>query len=319
MCRLRNMKKYLFLIALWFTFLIPDLAQAANCFWVGGTGSWDGTNTGGGGTGGRKWASTSGDVGNANCAGSGTGGSPGTADTATFDAASGGGVVTATSALNGTTIFSITAGAFTGTLDMTGVSSMTMTSMSLSGTGARKFSINGPTFTFTNAGAGNTFDLSTTTNLDPTSNTAANFVFTANTAQTRTFNGGGRTYGTLTVSSNSSRGIFATVGANTFAGLSLAAGTVWLPPQSVTTTISSAFTLSGSSSLPITIGTFGTNVATISVATGTSTLDFGTLQGITATGGGTFNATNAFDGGRNTGWSITPPSGGGGGGRIIGG
>lgn len=45
-------------------------------------------------------------------------------------------------------------------------------------------------------------------------------------------------------------------------------------------------------------------------ASGTLTLNYGALFGITATGGGTFNATNSYDQGRNTGWIITPSVGG---------
>src|SRR5262249_8364102 len=76
--------------------------------------TWDTTNTGGGGTGGIKWASASG--GASACAGGGTGGSPTAADTATFDGSSGGGTVTVN--YGGlVTITRLSIGAWTGTLD----------------------------------------------------------------------------------------------------------------------------------------------------------------------------------------------------------
>jgi hypothetical protein len=269
----------------------------ASRFWVGGTGTWDASDT-------THWAASSGGAGGQSV--------PGSGDTVTFDGSSGGGTVTLSSALNASTISSLTAGAFTGTIDTTAVASMTMTTMNLSGSGARKFLLNGTTFTLTNTGGGSTFDLTTTTNLDGTSNLAANFTFTATTTTPRAFSGGGRTYGTLTISSNTSRGTFSIAGANTFGSLVVAAGTTLFLPQAVTTTISNAFTLAGSSSLPIQINSDNTtNIATISVSSGTSTLDWGYLQRITAAGGGTFTATNTLDGGRNTSWSISAPSGGG--------
>src|SRR5687767_4143911 len=76
----------------------------ANRFWVGGTGTWNNTNT-------TNWSATSNGAGGASI--------PGTGDTATFDASSGGGTVTVDSpnAANSVTVQSITCGAFTGTLD----------------------------------------------------------------------------------------------------------------------------------------------------------------------------------------------------------
>jgi len=277
----------------------------ANKFWVGGTGSWSDT---------AHWATSSGTAG-------GTG-IPATGDVITFDANSGGGVVTG-DVVTGLSFASLAAGAFGGTLDFSGTNpNLTFTtSMNLSGTGARKFLLGSGTFTFSSTANTTVFDLGTVTNLDGTSVFTANFTVTGNATGDRTFNGGGRTFGTLTYSANTSRGQFIISGANTFAGLSLAAGAVVTLPQGATNTVSAVPTLTGTSSNPISIRTSSPNsgIATLSVPSGTVAGDWLALYGTTATGGATFNATNSFDIGRNTGWSITAPSGGAssGGQRVI--
>ena len=83
---------------------------------------------------------------------------------------------------------SITAGAFTGTLDFTAVTSLTTTGapgVSWSGTGTRSINMGSGTWTFTNATAAAVFDVSTVTNLTPTFQNAA-LVFTATMTGTRT-------------------------------------------------------------------------------------------------------------------------------------
>src|SRR5689334_24115345 len=73
----------------------------ASRFWVGGTGTWDSSDT-------THWAATSGGAGGQSV--------PGSGDTVTFDGSSGGGTVTLN--FGGTiTVQSITMGAFTGTWD----------------------------------------------------------------------------------------------------------------------------------------------------------------------------------------------------------
>jgi hypothetical protein len=74
----------------------------ASRFWVGGTGTWDNSDT-------THWAASTGGAGGESV--------PGSSDTATFDASSGGGTIT----LNySPSVVSITGGAHTGTFD-TGV------------------------------------------------------------------------------------------------------------------------------------------------------------------------------------------------------
>lgn len=276
----------------------------ANRFAVGGTFTWDSTTT-------TNWSATTGGAGGASA--------PGSADVAIFDASSGGGVVTVDTSMNGATLQGITAGAFTGTLDFSvNNPSMTLTaSFNLSGTGARKFLLGSGTFTLTSNAT--VFDLGTVTNLDGTSDFAsASYVATVNTVFVRTFNGGGRSYGPLTISSNTSRGEFLITGANTFATMSVAAGTVLSLANTTTHTITTAPTWTGTSSNPIFIKSNSSSVAaTIAIGSGTLACEWCGLWGITTSGGTARNATNSLDFGRNTGTTITAPSGGGGGGQRV--
>lgn len=98
----------------------------ASRFWVGGTGTWDASDT-------THWSATSGGAGGASV--------PVDGDTVTFDGSSGGGTVTLG---YNPTVTSITCGAFTGTLDFS-TFSPTMDTFNCSGTGVR-------TLTMTNMG-----------------------------------------------------------------------------------------------------------------------------------------------------------------------
>lgn len=289
----------------------------ATKFWVGGTGSWSDTT---------HWATSTG--------GAGSTGIPATGDSVTFDASSGGGVVTC-DVVSGLSLLSLTAGVFAGTLDFSGTNpnltftrSDGVTALNLSGIGARKYLLGSGTFTFTGTAAAVAFDIGTTTNLDPASDTTVSLVLTATTAVERQINGGGRTLGSLTVNANTSRGGIRIFSGNTFSSISIAAGTGYLSlPPSATTTItgSGGFSLAGTTSNPILVspGTLNTGVATLSLSSGTSTPSWASFMSITTTGAGALAATNSLDLGRNTldtGDTITAPSGGGGssGGGMIG-
>lgn len=289
----------------------------ANRFWVGGTGTWDSTTT-------TNWAATTGGAGGASA--------PTTGDAVIFDGSSGGGTVTVDSTVNGLSLASITAGAFTGTLDFSvNNPSMTLTlggtALNLSGTGARKYLLGSGTFTFTGTAAGAYVDIGTTTNLDPTSVTTCGLTFTATTANERQINPGGRTVGALTISANTSRGGFRIFSANTFSSITVAAGTSYVMfPASATNTVtgSAGLALNGSSSNPILVlpNTPNAGTATISLSSGTSAPTWAAFVGITTTGSGTLTATDSFDLGRNTldsGDTITAPSVGGGVTGVIGG
>ena len=194
---------FLFLLAL--AFLAPDLAQAATKTWTGGTGTWDSTT-------GTHWSG---------------GTAPVNGDAIVFDGTSGGGTVTADSSISGMSFVSITAGAFTGTLDFSvNNPSFTITGApgaSWTGIGARTINMGSGTWTFT--GVGITLDISTATNCTSCVFSNAVLVVSANTAGQRTFNAGSQTFGSLTISSNSTKAPFLLGGATpTFASITVGSG-----------------------------------------------------------------------------------------------
>lgn len=305
----------LFLLAL--AFLAPGSAFAAQCFWVGGTATWDTTNTGGGGTGGIKWASTSG--GASACAGGGTGGSPTAADSAVFDGSSGGGTVTVN--FGGTiTLLLIDFGSFTGTLDFaTNNNSITLTANgnAVFNTGSGTRTINMGSGTWTLSGANGTWNGSTTTGLTLNQGTSTiAFTGTGN----RIFLTGSKTYNNVTVGAAGSSGSFRFNGAPTFASLAITAPNTVIGPNG-TVTITTLSVSGGSSSNQILFAPADlSNTTPFTVSSANNfTCNWCGLYEMTFSGGGTFTATNSFDFKNNTGITITGPSGGGGGGRIIGG
>jgi hypothetical protein len=149
----------------------------------------------------------------------------------------------------------------------------------------------------------------TTTGLTFTANTA-NIVVAANatTGAARVFAGGGLSYpNTLTLNTQSAGSTLSLTGANTFGTVVINPGNAFFPPAAATTTITNAPTWTGTQANPILIGSGG-SAATLSIASGSATLTWGGLCGIAATGGATFIATNTFDFGSNSGWSISPPA-----------
>lgn len=270
----------------------------ANRFWVGGTGNWNNSNT-------ASWSTSTGGAGGASI--------PGTGDVAIFDGASGGGTVTVDSP-NGAgvvTVQQITCGAFTGTLDFSANNNSVTLSVQFSGTGSGTRTINLGSGTWTLTGAAS-WELFTVTNLT-LSGASANIVFTGNGTANRNFSGGGQSYGSLTIQSNSSRGGIAMSGANTFGSLSIAAGTTLYLAVSVTVTVTNGFTLTGTASLPIAIlpNTNSGAAATLSLG-GTCTIDWGVILKVTKSGAGSLTVNNGLDLGGNTSVTINAPTGGGG-------
>ena len=118
-------------------------------FWVGGTGTWDASNT-------ANWSATTGGAGGASV--------PTSADAVTIDAASGSGTITVNTNF---TIQNLTCGAMTMTLDFaTNNVSPTFTTtpgFSITGSGTRTINMGNGTFTFT--GVGIVFNTSNNANL----------------------------------------------------------------------------------------------------------------------------------------------------------
>jgi len=121
----------------------------ASRFWVGGTGTWDASDT-------THWAATSGGASGASV--------PGSGDTVTFDGSSGGGTVTVGTGYD-PNVTSITMGTFTGTLDFSAFNNnVTLVSFSNTGTATRSFKQGDGTWTIT-GNATTVFNQADVTNL----------------------------------------------------------------------------------------------------------------------------------------------------------
>jgi len=294
----------LILVGLLLALVVP--AEAATRFWVGGTGTWDNAST-------AHWSASTGGAGGQSV--------PGSSDTATFDASSGGGTVTVSDPNGGgtVTLSGLTFGAFTGTLDFaTNNNNVTVsgsTGVSGTGSGVRTFNAGSGTWTLTAGGAG--WNFTTTTNLT-ISAASANIVLSLSSNQNISFSGGSKTYGSLTLTKSTTGSVIIT-GSNTFTTFTVNPGTL-IQFTNATTQTATNFSASCTSTQPCSFGTQAAgNQATISVASGTINMTY--LLGIrdmTFTGGATFTAANSIDYGQNSGVTITAPSFGGGGG-IIGG
>lgn len=313
------MKKLFGLFPLALAFL-PSQAFAVTCFWVGGTANWDGTNTGGGGAGGIKWANASG--GGTTCAGGGTGGSPSTGDAATFDASSGGGTATITTTV---AITDLNMSAFTGTINGNG-NNVTLSggSGAFTRTGSATNSLTLGSGTWTISGNSGAWNANGSTNFTLTS-TGSTIAFTATGAGARTFNGGtSQTYNIVSVAGNSANNAVAIAfsTALTITTLSVSAPNRILFPNNQTTTVTTFSNISGSSSNQVLLSSNAingnANVATVSSANN-FTCDWCGVSNLTFSGGGTFAATNSLNMIGNTNIAITPPSGGAATPRTIGG
>lgn len=276
----------------------------ANRFWVGGTGTWDASDT-------THWAATSGGAGGQSV--------PTSADTVTFDGASGGGTVTVN--FGGTiSIQSLSFGAFTGTLDFaTNNNNITLsagTPVFGSGTGTRTLNMGSGTWSLTGGNASWFFQNTTNLTLNAGTSTIA---FTGTATGVRAFEGGGKTYNIVTVNSSANHA-FRISGANTIGALTVAAPNRILFPVGKTNTITNFTNIIGSSSSNVGIISSDPNfgIATVSSANNWAG-DWCGLMYMTFSGGGTFAATNSLNLGNNTGITITPPSGGGGVVGVIGG
>lgn len=286
-------------------------ANAASCFWVGGTGNTTDTT---------HWASASGGTAGT-CAG--TGGIPGATDTATWDTNSGGGVVTVNNP-SPWSLTSMTMGAFAGTWDNS-VNNININLSGLgnawSGTGSAVRTYNLGTATYTLSGATGSITFATATNLTM-NGSAATFAFTGNGARTYT-SGGAFTIGTLTISASGSTGFWKYLvgsGSGTiFTNTTITAPNYIIISAATTFITTNPVNWIGSNSAQIGfVSDTANSTASISIGTG-STIQWGAFRDIAFTGSPSI--TNSFDLLHNTGATITGPSsgGGGGGGHIIGG
>ena len=305
------MKKLFGLALLALAFLAPLPAEAAcsggTCFWIGGTGTIDGTSDNG------HWATSSGGA-SCSCVPNNT------TDNLTFDGSSSTGTVTVSMPGGTLTAGQITASNFNGTLDFATSNNNVVLSS------ATPFTSNSSVTRTLNMGSGtwtlssNTavWNISTGTNLTLNAGSST-IAFTGSNAANRTFSGGGKTYNIVTVSAiGNGIGQFTVNQANTFATLTISAPNR-VSLTNATQTVTTLTNVSGSSSQQVLFqGNLGFGNGVISSANNW-TCTYCALAAMTFSGGGAFTATNSFDLGGNSGITITSPSGGSSGGRIIGG
>lgn len=302
----------LFLLAL--AFLAPNAAYAVNCFWVGGTGTWDNSST-------AHWAPTSGG-GATGC--QTTNAVPASGDAVTFDASSGTGTITVAATFNASnTIASLTMGALTGgsILDFaTNDPNITITgTFSNNGSGTRRLDMGDGTWTVS-ANSGNVWLQNGATNLTFNANASTINFSGASSTTAKTTTLGAFTYNIVTF--GASAGGYTMGGASIIATWNITAPTAINLAASTTQRMTNAVAVTGSSGSQVSFqsSTFGTT-ATLQLDAA-STCSWCAFRDVTTTTS-SMTATNSFDLGRNTlsgGGSISAPSGGGGGGgRIIGG
>jgi hypothetical protein len=239
---------------------------------------------------------------------------PGSADVVTFPASTG----TCTVNFGGTiSVQSITMGAFTSTWDNSvnnnNITLSAAAGFSGSGGATRTIKLGSATYNLTATAANWTF--TTTTGLTFTGSSAT-VNFSGGTQGQRVFNGGGLSYGTLTLGANAGQGasagaLYQILQANTFGTLNLSSAFIQLPSLAITT-VTNVFNAAGTPGAPIALST--SNIlsnAQLAVASG-CTLAWAAMQNITINGG-SLTAIDSFDLGGNvngTGTiSIKPPSG----------
>lgn len=262
-------------------------------FWIGGTGNWDNTND-------ANWSTSTGGANNTT--------HPVAGDAVTIDGASGAGTITMGAVTIACT--SITCGAMGMTLDGS-VNNPTVNltgSFNGSGTGTRTIKLGNGTWTIT-SGAITPWNMGTTTGLTFAANSST-ISLTPSANALNNFAGGGLTYNTLTLNAGTGSALNIS-GANTFATLNISPTLSVGFPGTTTTTITNAFNWAGTSSnqLGIQSATMGTT-ATVSCASGSPTMAWAFVHDVTFSGGATFTATNSFNGGHNSGITITAPSSG---------
>lgn len=309
----------LFLLALacW----APSAADAANCFWVGGTGSINDTT---------KWSSSSGGSGST-CAAAG-GWPNSTSDSATFDASSGGGTITRNVAWTVSTlnIAAFASGTFGNSGDSAAVQFDTFTN---NGSATRTLNLGASTWTCGRSGAQCVWQISGATNLTLNGNTST-LVFNAGGAS-GTGSGTGlcwlgtnTTYNNIVFNpsnyTNATRTGYNcnTTGTITIANLTIGAPNALELQGGANWTITGTLAFSGGTPSGTALTYLYPDAAgsthTLTLSGGAATCSWCAFRGVTAVTNA-ITATYSIDLGRNTNISITPPSGGGGGGRIIGG
>lgn len=277
-------------------------------FWVGGDGTWDNSST-------AHWSTTS----------NGASGSaaPTSSDIVTLDGNGGAGtglgggpLITVNANVNASAVLlGTTGGNFIGSLDFAANNnSPTFGTFAFSGSGTRQLNMGNGTWTLTSLGSANVFDVTTATGLTLNCNSSTVLCSSASTGP-RSFAGGGKTFNVVTVvDTGNGRSSFRFTTAITIGTLNLTAPLAISFGTNLTTTITNAFTWAGtafnSGFLIANDATAANTQATISCASGTCSIDYAALHGIAFTGGATFNVTNSFSLGGNSGTNVFSGPGG---------
>lgn len=305
------MKKLFGLFLLAAAWLAPAPAWSAPCFWVGGTGDINDT---------AHWASASGGT-TGTCAAAG-GWPNSTADTATFDASSGGGTVTRN--VNWT-VGVLTTSAFTGTFGNSGdTATVNFNNWTDSGSGTRTVNMGASAWTCGTVGvAACTVSRTGATNLTFNSNTSTLVIAGSLTGAINICNLGAFTYNVVTFNADAvgRRGSNCNTGNTTIGTLNIAAPNNITLNNGITFTVTTLNFTGGTPSLSAFTAIMSSTVgSTLSMPlANAATCDFCIFRGISVATT-SITATNTIDLGQNTNISITAPTGGGGGGgRIIGG
>lgn len=310
------MNKLFGILLLALTLLLPGAANAANCFWVGGTGNINDTT---------KWSSSTGGAGST-CAAAG-GWPNSTADNGTFDASSGGGVITRNVAW---TIATLNVAAFTGTFGNSGdTATVQLDTFTNNGAGTRTVNLGASTWTCGRPSTTNCiWQVTGATNLTQNANTSSLIFENGGAAGTALcWLGSSFTYNNVTFNPSTTTLINrAGWGCNTtnitFTNLTIgspnniqfSAGRTW----TVTGTLSFSGGTPANNSLLYMVPDSQTSGFTFALSGGAATCTWCVLFGITATTNA-ITANNSLDIGRNTNITFNPPSGGGGGRGVIGG
>lgn len=283
------------------------IANAAPCFWVGGTGNLNDT---------AHWSNASGGS-VSTCAAAG-GWPNSTSDTATFDASSGGGTVTRN--VNWT-VQSINANAFTGTLGNAGdTASVQLDTWTNTGSGTRTVNMGASTWTCGRATVATcTWSQIGATNLTFNANTST-LVHDGNlSGSSSTMNVGAFTYNVITFNAGAQgdRGVSFPASNITVATINIASPATIKWSNSTNTTVTNLnFTGGSLSSWTSLLTAAANNTYTITLANAATCnycIIWSANVAITS-----ITANNSINLGTNTNVSFSPPTGGGGG-RIIGG
>lgn len=153
--------------------------------------------------------------------------------------------------------------------------------------------------------AGQTFEAISTSTLSAASST---IVIGTASASTRIFEGGGKTFGTVTYTVAGSTGAWNILSANTFNTINFSdatnARTLTLP-ASTTTTINGRFNVNGTAGKLMTINSSSTGTpATLAGSGGTVTVDYVSLQDSAASTGTFYAGSHSTDVSGNTGWTF---------------